>query len=261
MALDWDKLRIFHAAAEAGSFTHAADKLHLSQSAISRQVSALEQDFTRIQSQITRVQRHSVETASELSRGWAASAHGAAQVQRLEAQSKAIARLRRETQQRLDDLVGKIVCITSDGAAPPDNPFVGRSDARPEIYAFGVRNPQGLARNPWTGAIWEQEHGPRGAIAQRVQRLKRETGALAAGPKRAEHAGARGLQLAEEDVGVGREQLRRSLAGARPDDRAAAVDERQERERSARQESLPRRLAMRQRSRHVRDDGCLPIAV
>ena len=42
--LDWDKLRIFHAAAEAGSFTHAADKLHLSQSAISRQVSALEHD-------------------------------------------------------------------------------------------------------------------------------------------------------------------------------------------------------------------------
>lgn len=45
MPLDWDKLRIFHAAAEAGSFTHAADRLHLSQSAISRQVSALEQDL------------------------------------------------------------------------------------------------------------------------------------------------------------------------------------------------------------------------
>ena len=45
MALDWDKLRIFHAAAEAGSFTHAADRLHLSQSAISRQVSALEADI------------------------------------------------------------------------------------------------------------------------------------------------------------------------------------------------------------------------
>lgn len=44
MALDWDKLRIFHAAAEAGSFTHAAETLRLSQSAISRQVSALEQD-------------------------------------------------------------------------------------------------------------------------------------------------------------------------------------------------------------------------
>ena len=44
MAFDWDKLRVFHAAAEAGSFTHAAENLHLSQSAISRQVSALEQD-------------------------------------------------------------------------------------------------------------------------------------------------------------------------------------------------------------------------
>jgi DNA-binding transcriptional LysR family regulator len=45
MSLDWDKLRVFHAAAEAGSFTHAADALHLSQSAISRQVSALEQEI------------------------------------------------------------------------------------------------------------------------------------------------------------------------------------------------------------------------
>jgi DNA-binding transcriptional LysR family regulator len=42
--LDWDKLRVFHAAAAAGSFTHAAETLHLSQSAISRQVSALEQE-------------------------------------------------------------------------------------------------------------------------------------------------------------------------------------------------------------------------
>jgi DNA-binding transcriptional LysR family regulator len=43
--MDWDKLRIFHAAAEAGSFTHAGDTLHLSQSAVSRQVSALEKDL------------------------------------------------------------------------------------------------------------------------------------------------------------------------------------------------------------------------
>jgi DNA-binding transcriptional LysR family regulator len=43
--LDWDKLRIFHAAAEAGSFTHAGDTLSLSQSAVSRQVSALEKDL------------------------------------------------------------------------------------------------------------------------------------------------------------------------------------------------------------------------
>jgi DNA-binding transcriptional LysR family regulator len=43
--VDWDKLRIFHAAAEAGSFTHAGEKLDMSQSAVSRQVSALEQDL------------------------------------------------------------------------------------------------------------------------------------------------------------------------------------------------------------------------
>ncbi|WP_026355591.1 LysR family transcriptional regulator [Pannonibacter phragmitetus] len=43
--MDWDKLRIFHAAAQAGSFTHAGDSLNMSQSAVSRQVSALEQDL------------------------------------------------------------------------------------------------------------------------------------------------------------------------------------------------------------------------
>ena len=43
--MDWDKLRIFHAAAQAGSFTHAGDTLHMSQSAVSRQVSSLEHDL------------------------------------------------------------------------------------------------------------------------------------------------------------------------------------------------------------------------
>ncbi|MGF1619537.1 MAG: LysR family transcriptional regulator [Rhodomicrobiaceae bacterium] len=43
--MDWDKLRIFHAAAEAGSFTHAGESLHMSQSAVSRQVSALEREL------------------------------------------------------------------------------------------------------------------------------------------------------------------------------------------------------------------------
>ena len=44
--LDWDKLRIFHTAAESGSFTHAAEKLNMSQSAVSRQISALEEDLS-----------------------------------------------------------------------------------------------------------------------------------------------------------------------------------------------------------------------
>ena len=43
--MDWDKLRVFHAVAEAGSFTHAGDTLNLSQSAVSRQISALEQSL------------------------------------------------------------------------------------------------------------------------------------------------------------------------------------------------------------------------
>lgn len=45
MTMDWDKLRVFHAVAEAGSFTHAGDVLNLSQSAVSRQVSALEESL------------------------------------------------------------------------------------------------------------------------------------------------------------------------------------------------------------------------
>ena len=43
--MDWDKLKVFHVAAEAASFTHAGEQLGLSQSAVSRQVSALEQEL------------------------------------------------------------------------------------------------------------------------------------------------------------------------------------------------------------------------
>ncbi len=46
MAMDWDKLRVFHAVAEAGSFTHAGEALNLSQSAVSRQISALEESVS-----------------------------------------------------------------------------------------------------------------------------------------------------------------------------------------------------------------------
>jgi glucose/arabinose dehydrogenase len=64
--------------------------------------------------------------------------------------------------QTLDNHIGKIVRITREGKAPPDNPFVGKKDALPEIWAYGVRNPQGLAFNPADGKLWEQEHGPKG---------------------------------------------------------------------------------------------------
>lgn len=57
---------------------------------------------------------------------------------------------------------GSVIRIRPDGSVPPDNPFVGRKDARPEIYSYGHRNPQGLAVDPANGKIWAQEHGPRG---------------------------------------------------------------------------------------------------
>ena len=64
--------------------------------------------------------------------------------------------------QDLGDLGGKVVRLRDDGTVPPDNPFVGRAGARPEIFTWGHRNPQGLAVHPETGRIWEVEHGPRG---------------------------------------------------------------------------------------------------
>ncbi len=64
--------------------------------------------------------------------------------------------------QTLDNHIGKIVRITPEGKAPPDNPFVGKAGALPEIWAYGVRNPEGLAFNPANGELWEQEHGPKG---------------------------------------------------------------------------------------------------
>jgi aldose sugar dehydrogenase len=64
--------------------------------------------------------------------------------------------------QRLDDHAGSIIRLHDDGRVPEDNPLVGHPDARPEIYAWGVRNPQGMALHPQTGALWEHEHGPRG---------------------------------------------------------------------------------------------------
>jgi len=58
--------------------------------------------------------------------------------------------------------LGKIHRINDDGSIPQDNPFVHTAGAKPSIYSYGHRNPQGLLLYPPTGAIWETEHGPRG---------------------------------------------------------------------------------------------------
>lgn len=68
----------------------------------------------------------------------------------------------RPTAQDLDKLQGKIVRLTAEGKVPSDNPFVNTPNARPEIWSYGHRNPQGLAINPWSGVLWENEHGPKG---------------------------------------------------------------------------------------------------
>ncbi len=64
--------------------------------------------------------------------------------------------------QRLDDHAGSIIRLHDDGRVPKDNPFVDRKDAKPEIYSYGHRNPQGLTLHPHTGAVWQHEHGPQG---------------------------------------------------------------------------------------------------
>jgi glucose/arabinose dehydrogenase len=64
--------------------------------------------------------------------------------------------------QKMDNHLGKIIRIAPDGSVPPDNPFVGKPGVLPEIWAYGVRSPEGLARDPRTGRVWQNDHGPRG---------------------------------------------------------------------------------------------------
>lgn len=64
--------------------------------------------------------------------------------------------------QQLDSYLGKIVRITTDGKPASGNPFINKAGAKPEIYSYGHRNPDGLDINPATGDLWEAEFGPRG---------------------------------------------------------------------------------------------------
>ncbi|MEO1330278.1 MAG: PQQ-dependent sugar dehydrogenase [Pseudomonadota bacterium] len=68
----------------------------------------------------------------------------------------------RERAQDLGNHVGKVVRILPSGQAAPDNPFVSRGDALPEIWSYGHRNVQGAALRPSDGALWTVEHGAAG---------------------------------------------------------------------------------------------------
>jgi glucose/arabinose dehydrogenase len=68
----------------------------------------------------------------------------------------------RSKAQLLEAGQGKIFRITKEGKPATGNPFLNNKNAMPEIYAYGVRNPQSLAFHPVTGDLWEAEFGPRG---------------------------------------------------------------------------------------------------
>lgn len=68
----------------------------------------------------------------------------------------------REQAQDKANHLGKIVRLTEDGKAPPDNPFFGQSDSAPEIFSLGHRNVQGIVYDAVTQQVFSHEHGPRG---------------------------------------------------------------------------------------------------
>lgn len=78
--------------------------------------------------------------------------------------------------QKLEAGLGKVFRITTDGKPAPGNPFIKTSGAKPEIYSYGHRNPQGLDINPVTGELWEAEFGPRGGDEVNIIRAGKDYG-------------------------------------------------------------------------------------
>ena len=78
--------------------------------------------------------------------------------------------------QSLEADMGKVVRINLDGSIPQDNPFVGRANARPEIWSYGHRNVQGADINPSTGELWTIEHGAQGGDEINIPRAGKNYG-------------------------------------------------------------------------------------
>jgi aldose sugar dehydrogenase len=68
----------------------------------------------------------------------------------------------RDQAQKLDNHVGKVIRVNTDGSTPENNPYVSMPDARSEVWSYGHRNIQGAALHPQTGQLWTHEHGPQG---------------------------------------------------------------------------------------------------
>jgi len=74
------------------------------------------------------------------------------------------------------NFAGRISRIHTDGSIPKDNPFLADPLVPPDVYAFGVRDPEGAAINPKTGELWEVEHGPAGGDELNIIRSGRDYG-------------------------------------------------------------------------------------
>jgi glucose/arabinose dehydrogenase len=78
--------------------------------------------------------------------------------------------------QDLSGHLGKVLRINGDGSVPADNPFVGRSGVRPEIWSYGHRNVEGAAIHPGTGKLWTHEMGPAGGDELNITEAGRNYG-------------------------------------------------------------------------------------
>jgi len=104
--------------------------------------------------------------------------------------------------QDLSDHAGTTIRLHDDGRVPTDNPFVGRSGARGEIYTYGNRNAQGMAIHPETGQVWQNEHGPRGGDEINLIEAGRNYG----WPLITHGIGYRGETIAQDTARAGMEQ-------------------------------------------------------
>ncbi len=68
----------------------------------------------------------------------------------------------KENSQNLNNHLGKIIRLHEDGRVPADNPFVNTPNAKPEIWSYGHRNPQGVVYDAVAKKLWAVEHGPMG---------------------------------------------------------------------------------------------------
>ncbi|SHG91064.1 PQQ-dependent sugar dehydrogenase [Ferrimonas marina] len=82
----------------------------------------------------------------------------------------------RPSSQDLQQHNGSVLRVKLDGSVPSDNPFVDNKDVLPEIWSYGHRNPQGIARDATNDRLWVNEHGPRGGDEINLVEPKRNYG-------------------------------------------------------------------------------------